>query len=99
MSGQSTGTSLYCITVVSDHLGPPGVACPTAAPCPDRHPYERKLVENMRAKQASIFACDESKVVDGQLLGGQGKWRSFANTDIFIDIWKMIHQEGAYLKH
>lgn len=96
--GSQAGTSLFCFSVVSPHLGPPGIGCPGGVPCPTRNPYEDALVQNQRSTKQGIFACDESDVLWANVVN-EGPWRSFANTDIFLAIWDEVFKKGTYARH
>jgi hypothetical protein len=97
------GTSLFCFSVVSDHLGPPGVGCPPTQHnlkygCPDRHSYERPLINAIQNRGFGIFQCDAHALYDAPL-APKAAWLSFANTDIFMKIWDRVEAEGVYKKH
>jgi len=95
--GGTAGTSLYCFVVVSAHTGPPGVGCPQP-PCPGVHTYEDSLVAVQRSQRRGVFACDSSAVFHAPLVN-KAEWGSFANTDIFINIWEQVRNAGKYAIH
>jgi hypothetical protein len=85
-----TSPSLYCFTVVTED-----------AVAFEGHPIkkglESELLEQQRSVGAGVFACDASSVYKGkQATMGE---RSVANTKIFVDIWKQVHENAVYKKY
>lgn len=80
------GTSLYCFVVIS----PPREETETSPAIDDQ-----ALVDVMEQGQWGIFQCDEHSIFDGAP-AEQAEWISIANTDIFIEVWNKVKDEGKF---
>jgi len=59
---------------------------------------ESVLVNNQQLQGLSIFSCDAHAVLQG-FKSKQAQWLSVANTNVFINVWNQIHQDGRYAVH
>jgi hypothetical protein len=57
--------------------------------------YEDQLMNHMKDRGASIFACDVHDVLDGQL-SKQESWGSVANSGVFVNIWKHVIKTNRF---
>jgi hypothetical protein len=82
----AAGTALYCFVVVS----PPREATDNTPAIDDQ-----SLVDAMERDGWGIFLCDEHSIFYGKP-APKAEWISVANTDIFIEVWNQVKDEGKF---
>merc|ERR1712151_1374495 len=83
------GTSLFCINVISPPKG-----ATTQSPATN----DQTLVDWQRKMHTGIFDCDEHKVFYAGT-AQTAEWKSIANTDIFIGMWRQLKNDTRFSLH
>jgi hypothetical protein len=74
------GTSLFCITVVMPNS------------------TEVAIVAEQQSRKIGVFGCEESWWINGAPAQAtwQAKWKSIANTNVFINVWRQVQYDGRF---
>lgn len=65
---------------------------------PNPRVKEDTLVQAAAEKKIGIFSCNENSVFEGAA-AARTDWKSISNTDIFINVWNQVMDEGKFWRN